>query len=142
MPFGSSGFRCLASKAHLPTSARFRARAQGPVSGRLYETAGGVTGHAVPLSRCLSAAGVRFLGILSRPGIQPPLRSACHAATGGADPDEVSMFRTRETRLAQGALFTPGTAVSTATGDLPAARLPHRNGTPLTSRITTRPGKE
>ena len=93
------------------------------------------------LSRCLSAAGVRFLGILARPGIQPPLRSACHAATG-ADPDRVSMFRTRETRLAQGALFTPGTAVSTATGDLPAARLPHRSGTPLTSRTTTRPGKE
>jgi len=39
------------------------------------------------LSRRLSAAGVRFLGILSRPGIPPPLRSACHAATGGADPD-------------------------------------------------------
>ncbi len=52
------------------------------------------------------------------------------------------MFRTRETRLAQGALFTPGTAVSTATGDLPATRLPHHSGTPLTSRITTRPGKE
>jgi hypothetical protein len=94
------------------------------------------------LSRCLSATGIRFLGILARPGIQPPLRSACRAATGGADPDEVSMFRTRETRLAQGALFTPGTAVSTAAGDLPAARLPHRNGTPLTSRTTTRPGKE
>jgi hypothetical protein len=87
LPFGSGGFRCLASKAHLPTSARFRAWAPGPVSGRLYETAGGVTGQAVPISRRLSAAGVRFLGILSRPGIQPPLRSACHAATGGADPD-------------------------------------------------------
>jgi hypothetical protein len=76
------------------------------------------------LSRCLSAAGIRFLGILSRPGIQPPLRSACRAATGGADPDGVSVFRTRETRLAQGALFTPGTAVPSAAGDLPAARLP------------------
>jgi hypothetical protein len=31
----------------------------------------------VPLSRCLSAAGIRVLGILSRQGIQPPLRSAC-----------------------------------------------------------------
>ena len=50
------------------------------------------------------------------------------------------MFRTRETRLAQGALFTPGTAVSTATGVLPASRLPHRNGQPLSSRTTTRPG--
>jgi hypothetical protein len=94
------------------------------------------------LSCCLSAAGIRFLSILSRPGIPPPSRSAYHAATCGADPDEVSMFRTRETRLAQGALFTPGTAVSTATGDLPAARLPHRNGTPLASRTATRPGKE
>ena len=65
------------------------------------------------LSCCLSAAGIRFLSILSRPGIPPPSRSAYHAATSGADPDEVSMFRTRETRLAQGALFTPGTAVST-----------------------------
>jgi len=34
------------------------------------------------------------------------------------------VFRTRETRLAQGALFTPGTAVPSAAGDLPAARLP------------------
>jgi hypothetical protein len=50
------------------------------------------------------------------------------------------MFRTRETRLAQDALFTPGAAVSTATGDLPAARLPHRNGQPLSSRTATRPG--
>ncbi len=94
------------------------------------------------LSCCLSAAGIRFLSILSRPGIPPSSRSAYHAATCGADPDEVSMFRTRETRLAQGALFTPGTAVSTATGDLPAARLPYRNGTPLASRTPTRPGKE
>ena len=50
------------------------------------------------------------------------------------------MFRTRETRLAQDALFTPGAAVSTATGVLPAARLPHRNGQPLAPRTTTRPG--
>ncbi len=92
------------------------------------------------LSRCLSAAGIRFLGILSRPGIPPPLRSAYHAAQGGADPDRVSMFRTRETRLAQGALFTPGAAVSTRPDDLSGRRLPHLNGQPLSSRTTTRPG--
>jgi hypothetical protein len=40
------------------------------------------------LSCCLSAAGIRFLSILSRPGIPPPSRSAYHAATCGADPDE------------------------------------------------------
>jgi hypothetical protein len=70
---------CSSSPAHLPTSARFRARAPGPVSGQLYKAPGGGAGHAALLSRCLSAAGIRFLGILSRPGIPPPLRSACHA---------------------------------------------------------------
>jgi hypothetical protein len=65
----------------------------------------------IPLSRCLSAAGVRFLGILSRHGLPPFLRSAYRTAISGADPDGVSMFRTRETRLGPGALCTPGTAV-------------------------------
>src|SRR5438046_10149360 len=102
---------CFASKAHLPTSARFRARAPGPASGQLYETAGEGAGHAVPLSCCRSAAGIRFLGILPAQGFRPPLRSAYHAASGSADPDEVSVFRTRETQLAQCALFTPGAAV-------------------------------
>jgi hypothetical protein len=51
------------------------------------------------VSCCLPAAGIRFLGILSRPGIPPLLRSAYRAASG-ADPSGVSMFRTRETRLA------------------------------------------
>lgn len=61
-------------------------------------------------SRCLSAAGIRFLGILSRPGIPPLSRSAYHA-TNGADPSGVSMFRMRETRPGPGALSTPGTTV-------------------------------
>jgi hypothetical protein len=91
------------------------------------------------ISCCLSAAGIRFLGILSRPGLPPLLRSAYRAA-GGADPSGVSMFRTREIRLAQGALFTPGAAVSTRPVDLPGRRLPHRNGQPLSSRTATRPG--
>ena len=56
-----------------PTSARFRARAPGPVSGRLYGTASGGAGHPVPLSRRLSAAGIRFLGILSRQRDSAPL---------------------------------------------------------------------
>ena len=63
------------------------------------------------VSCCLSAAGVRFLGILSRPGVPPLLRSAYRTTSGGADPSGVSMFRTRETRLGPGALSTPGTAV-------------------------------
>jgi hypothetical protein len=33
-----------------------------------------------PVSRCLSATGIRFLGILSRPGLPPLLRSAYRTA--------------------------------------------------------------
>jgi hypothetical protein len=51
------------------------------------------------VSCCLSAAGIRFLGILSRPGIAPLLRSAYHAAGGGMDPSGVSVFRAHEIRL-------------------------------------------
>ena len=80
------------------------------------------------------------MGILARPGIAPPLRSAYHAASGGADPDGISVFHTRETRLAQGALFTLGAAVSTRPVILPGRHLPHRSGQPLAPRTTTRPG--
>ena len=140
LPFGSSGHGRFASTAHLPTSARFRARAPGPVSGQLYAAARRRSRACCPLSCCLSAAGIRFLGILSRQGIPPPLRSAYRAASSGTDPDGVSMFRTRETRLGQGALCTPGTAVPTATGESPGRRLPLRNGQPLPPRTATRPG--
>jgi hypothetical protein len=77
------------STAHLPTSARFRGRAPGPRSGQLYEAAGGGAGHAATFSRCLSAAGIRFLGILSRPGLPPPLRSAYRAASQRRGPGQV-----------------------------------------------------
>jgi hypothetical protein len=40
------------------------------------------------------------------------------------------MFRTRETRLAEGALFTPGAAVPARPANLPGRRLPHHNGQP------------
>jgi hypothetical protein len=72
------------------------------------------------VSCCLSAAGIRFLGILSRPGIPPLLRSAYRAASG-ADPSRVSMFRTRETRPGPGALYTPGTTVPARLRVNPAA---------------------
>ena len=72
-------------------------------------------------------------------GLRPPYGRPTTPPGGGADPDGVSVFRTRETRLAQGALFTPGAAVSTRPVDLPGRRLPHRNGQPLSPRTTTRP---
>ena len=54
-------------------SARLRARAPGPVSGQLCRAPGGRTGMAARGSCCLSAAGIRFLGILSRPRGSAPL---------------------------------------------------------------------
>ena len=54
------------------------------------------------------------------------------------DPDEVSMFRTRETRLDLGALCTPGAAVSTRPVIVPGRRLPHLNGQPLSPWTATR----
>lgn len=47
------------------------------------------------VSRCLSTAGVRFLVILSRPGVRLSSRSAYRPRP---DPDGVSTFRTHETR--------------------------------------------
>ena len=121
------------SSAHLPTSARFRARAPGPVSGQLCAAPGGGAGSAAACSRCLSAAGIGFLGILSRQGVLPLLRSAYHAVTS-ADPSGVSAFRTRETRRGSGALCTPGTTAPTRPGTIPDRRQPPHNGRPLSPR--------
>jgi len=41
------------------------------------------------VSCCLSAAGIRFLGILSRPGLAPLLRSAYRAARRRRGPERV-----------------------------------------------------
>ena len=80
----------------------------------------GEPGTTALVSCCLSAVGIRFLGILSRPGIPPLLRSAYRTANG-ADLSRVSMFRTRETRPGPGALYTPGTTVPARLRVNPAA---------------------
>jgi hypothetical protein len=91
-----------------PTSAHFRAR-HSPVSGQLYGTTVGGTA-CVPVSCCLSAAGVRFLGLPVPPGDCAFLAIGLPCTAEGAcwDPDGVSMFRTNEIRVGSGAPFTPG----------------------------------
>jgi hypothetical protein len=84
------------------------------------------------VSRCLSAAGVRFLGILSRPGFRPSHDRP--TALTSADTSRVSMFHTHETRLGPDALSTPGTAVPSRPGDMPDRRLPPLNGRSLSPR--------
>jgi hypothetical protein len=90
------------------------------------------------VSCCLSAAGIRFLGILSRPGFRPSYDRP--TALTSADLSRVSMFRTRETRPGPGALSTPGTAVPVRLRVNPAAaacRL--ATAGPCHPGVTTRP---
>ena len=94
---------------------------------------GGGTGHAATLSRCLSATGIRLLGILSRRGIAPLLRSA-YRATISADPDGVSMFRTRETRPGWAPSISRGQRCSRDRPEAGGRRLPLPSGQPLSPR--------
>ena len=93
-------------------SARFRARAPGPVSGRLCRAPGGRAGNdgagfPLPFGRRRSLPGHPV-----PPGASAPLAIGLpRRHRDGADPSGVSMFRTRETRPGPGALYTPGTAV-------------------------------
>jgi hypothetical protein len=84
------------------------------------------------VSCCLSAAGIGFLGILSRLVFRPSYDRP--TSTKVLDHDGVSMFRTRETRLGPGALSTPGTAVPSRPGAIPDRRLPPCNGRSLSPR--------
>jgi hypothetical protein len=113
LPLSTGGFRTWSSKAHLPTSARFRAPHRR-VSGQLYETASGGTSHVASLSCRLSATGVRFLGILAGQGnyAPPTIGLPARPVLRRLAPDQVSVFHTREIRLGLAVLSTPGTAVS------------------------------
>jgi hypothetical protein len=53
----------------------------------------------LPISRCLSATGIRFLGVLFPHGIPLSSQSAYHRhPKSAADRNGVSTFPTRETR--------------------------------------------
>ena len=81
VPVSSGIYARFVSKAHLPTSAPLRARASSSLSGQLYgHRPGGDPALRHPPSCCLPAAGIRFLGTLSRPGLPPLLRSAYRPA--------------------------------------------------------------
>ena len=122
-------------------SARFRARAPGPVSGQLCRAPGGAPGKTARGSCCLSAAGLRFLRHPVPPAGFRPSYDRPTAPANGADPSGVSMFRTRETRLGPGALFTPGTAVPSRSVNLPDRRTPPSSGrSPFTPVQHSAPG--
>ena len=70
-----------------------------------------------------------FRPTYDRPTAQPALTRACRA-----DPDEVSTFRTHETRTGPGVLYTPGTAVFAGRRPVRGRRLPPLSGQPLAPR--------
>jgi hypothetical protein len=120
--------------AHLPTSARFRARAPGPVSSRLYATAGGGTGQfrsafPVPFGRRHS-----LFGHPVPPGDSAPLTIGLPRQTTSTDPDGVSMFRTRETRPGRAPSVSRGRRCSHDRPEIHGRRLPLPNGQPLSPR--------
>ena len=133
LPLGSPGSRPRCSKAHLPTSAPFRARPIRPASGR-FPAADRLEErrHHGRESRCLSAAGIRFLGILSRRGL-PPLSRSAYQARGPGPRRGFHVPRTRDT-TGVGAPYTPRPAVFTRPAESPpvaACRLYQRPG-PIT----------
>ena len=131
----------FASKAHLPTSALFRARVARPGIRASYTR---TTGEEFPVPRprfpaAFRPPGIRFLGTLSRHGDSAPLTVGLPhrlriPAPGMRTHSRVYTFRTRETRTGPGALYTPGTAVPTRPGSIPDRRLPHLSGMSLSSR--------
>ncbi len=82
------------------TSACFRSRAPGPVSGQLSKTppAGETGDQRVRFPAAFRPPAFASWASCSRHGIPPPSRSAYHHTPGRDGPDGVSTFRTHETR--------------------------------------------
>jgi hypothetical protein len=81
------------------------------------------------VSRCLSAAGIRFSVIRFPPGSWALLTVGLPDLS--PDPDGVTTFRTHELRSGWAPSVPRGQRCSPRTGPLPARRLPHRNGQSL-----------
>ena len=144
MSLGSSEDRHSSSRLTRLTSARFRGRAPGPVSGRLYESIRLEDRH----QRSRFPAAFRppafaSWASCSRQGIRLSLRSAYRQRPQGATgPDAVSTFHTHEIRAGSGALFTPEATVSTRSSMSPRPPSADFHGQPLClPGITTRPGE-
>src|SRR5712692_11772670 len=129
LSFGSGGSGNSLQKLTCHTSARFRVRAPGPVSGQLYETASGGLAIVVSLSCRLSAAGIRFLGILFPPGnwallaVGLPAHPKVRRTLTG-----FPCFTRMRNGWGLGVLCTPETTVSTRSSDVLDRRLPRCNG--------------
>jgi hypothetical protein len=109
LPFGASVSADDLSKAHQAHVSSLLRQAFACIRPVMRD---GCRRHSpvVPVSCCLSAAGIRFLGLPVPPGDSAFLAIGLPFTAEGAcwDLDGVSMFRTNEIRVGSGAPFTPG----------------------------------
>jgi len=142
LPFGSNGLSCRASPAHLLTSARFRARAPGPVSGQLRRASRRSTGQD----------GAGFLLPFGR---RPPLLEASCPARGfrpsydrpttppadGPDPSGVPCSARVRHGWGRVPSLPRGPRCLPRPGNLPDRRVPPSNGRSLFTPVPhSRPG--
>ena len=107
LPFGSGGLDRRLQRLTWPTSAPFRVRPPGPYPAGYPQRP--AEGGQRPVSCCLSATGIRFLGILFPPGGSASLT----VGLPGPQPGPRRGFHVPHARDAtgEGALYTPGAAV-------------------------------
>ena len=109
LPFGASVSAHDSSKAHQAHVSSLSRQAFACIRPVMRH---GCRRHnlVVPVSCCLSAAGIRFLGLPLPPRDSAFLAIGLPSTPKGEcwDLDGVSMFRTNEMRVGSGAPFTPG----------------------------------
>jgi hypothetical protein len=131
----------FASKAHLPTSALFRARVARPGVRASYTR---TIREEFPVLRprfpaAFRPPGICFFGHPVLPGNSAPITVGLPhrlriPAPGMRTHSRVSTFRTHETQTGPGALSTPGTAVFTGHRGVRSRRLPPLCGRSLPPR--------
>src|SRR5262249_13844359 len=109
LPFGSGGLISISVQRLTCPRQHPRGPATRLVSGQLSPAAGGGASHGAAVSCRLSAAGIRFLGILFPPGSSALLTVGLPGRC--LDPGRVSTFRTSKSRPDWVPSFPRGPAV-------------------------------
>ena len=138
LPFGSGVSACFPPQAHQARVSALSGRDMVPVRPVMREPLAEEPVHAVPVSRCLSAAGIRFSGLpapageLSLPHVRPTGRRDL------PDPNGVVTFRLVEVRPGwvppgpRGRWFAPGRSLDTG------QHLPPSSGGPCSPALALR----
>ena len=147
LSFGSGESGCSSSKAHLPHVSLLSQPGTGPgIRPVIQHHPPGAAAMPCWFPVAFRPPAFASWASCSRQGTGPPSRSAYRRASAHhrspPDPDGVSTFHTRKTRLGLGALCIPGITVSTRSSMCPrpppAASQRQRPCPPST---TTRPGR-